>query len=179
MTDSSAPRLPRWLRSKEELSIARSRSRISSYLYGNILVLAAVFAATPDSILDWSAEILVAATTLTTFLAHVVAHGVAQQLGRTDDDAQLHLRREMRDAVPIITSGTLPIVMLTLGALTILQPAVAELSAALVLVARIGLTGILVERLSHNKLSIGVVWTGIALAGICLVIVAMKQLLIH
>ena len=179
MASSSSPRLPRWLRSTGELPIARSRSRISSYLYGNILVLAAVFASTPDTILNWSAEVVVAATTLTTFLAHVVAHGVAQQLGRTDEDAQLHLRRELRDAVPILTSGTLPIVLLSLGALTVLPPSVAELSAALILVVRIALTGILVQSLSHNRLSIGVVWTGIALAGLSLVIVALKQLLIH
>ena len=179
MADSSSPRLPRWLRSSVELPIARSRSRISSYLYGNILVLAAVFASTPASILNWTAEIVVAATTLTTFLAHVVAHGVAQQLGRTDEDAQLHLRNELRDAVPILTSGTLPIVILTLGALTVLSPAAAETSAALILIVRIALTGILVERMSNNRLSIGIVWTGIALAGVSLVIVALKQVLLH
>ena len=173
------PRLPRWLRSSEDLPLARSRTRISSYLYGNILVLGAVVASSPASILQGTAVIIVAATTLTTFLAHMVAHGVAQQLGRTEADAQAHLRQELRDAVPILTSGTIPVIMLALGALTVLTPQWAEIIASGVLVARIAFTGILVERMSGKRPSLGVAWTGLTLAAVSLVLVAVKVLLTH
>src|SRR5215208_1913432 len=89
--------------------LERVRSRVGAYVYGNILVLAAILATSPESVAHWTAVIFVIATTATTFLAHVVAHRIGQAIGRTDDEAlRLHLAQEVRDAVPIMTSGTPP-----------------------------------------------------------------------
>jgi hypothetical protein len=174
-----SPRIPHWLRSSNELPLARVRSRVSAYLYGNILVLAAVAASTPDSILHGAALITVAATTVTTFLAHIVAHGVGQQLGRTEEDARLHVKDELRDALPILSSGVIPVLILALGALTVLSPAWSVVVAAIIPISRIALTGIDVERVSRNRSSIATLWTGFALALVSAVIVVLKVLLTH
>src|SRR5918995_6378367 len=95
------------------LPVERVRSRVGAYIYGNILVLAAILATSPESIAHWTAVIFVVATTATTFLAHVVAHRIGQAIGRTDDETlRVHLAQEARDAVPIMTSGTGPAVLL-------------------------------------------------------------------
>ena len=60
------------------LPVERVRSRVSAYVYGNILVLAAILATSPENIAHWTAVIFVVATTATTFLAHVVAHKSAK-----------------------------------------------------------------------------------------------------
>ena len=70
----------------EDLPVERMRSRVSAYIYGNIFVLAAIFASSPESIAHWSAVVIVAATSATTFFAHVVAHNIGQAIGRTDEE---------------------------------------------------------------------------------------------
>ncbi|RFA16281.1 hypothetical protein B7R21_02565 [Subtercola boreus] len=179
LTSPRVPRLPRWLRSSGELPLPRIRSRVSAYLYGNILVLAAVIGASDETEAHWSALLVVGATTVTTFLAHVVAHGVGQQIGRTDEDARLHVGAELRDAVPIITSGLVPLVVMALGALGVLSPLWVEVIAGGILVVRIALSGIQVERLSDDRSSAGVLWAGFGLAAVSLVIVALKVLFTH
>ncbi|RFA10648.1 hypothetical protein B7R54_16630 [Subtercola boreus] len=179
MPDASRPRLPSYLRSSVELPLPRIRSRVSAYLYGNILVLAAVIGAAEGTSTHWSALLIVAATTVTTFLAHVVSHGIGQQIGRSGEDARLHIGQELRDAVPILSSGLVPLVVLALGALGVLSVLWVEIIAGGVLVLRIALTGIQVERVSDNRSPAGVLWAGFALAAVSLVIVALKVLFTH
>jgi hypothetical protein len=103
--------------------VERVRSRVSAYIYGNIFVLAAIFASSPQSIAHWSAVVIVGATSATTFFAHVVAHNIGQAIGRPDEeDLRAQLAQEARDAVPIMTSGTVPAVLLALGAVGWLPP---------------------------------------------------------
>ena len=100
------------------MSPARAARRLSAYVYGNILVLAAVAASTPDSIEHGTAAVLVLATAGTTFLAHVFADFVAgSRIPEVYGDATEEQRRftaleELRDAVPILSSGTFPALML-------------------------------------------------------------------
>jgi hypothetical protein len=114
----------------EDLPVERVRSRVSAYIYGNIFVLAALFAPSPESVAHWTAVVIVVATSATTFFAHVVAHNIGQAIGRTDDeDLRVQLAREARDAVPIMTSGTVPAVLLGLGAVGWLPPGLSQLLA--------------------------------------------------
>ncbi|RFA18009.1 hypothetical protein B7R25_15270 [Subtercola boreus] len=161
------------------MSLPSIRSRVAAYLYGNILVLAAVVAVSDDAILHGEAVVVVAATTVTTFLAHVVSHGIGQQIGRSDAEVKLHLSTELRDALPILSSGVLPVIVLVLGALGVLPPFLAQLVAGGILVVRIALTGIEVERLSDNRSPAGVLWAGFALAAVSIVIVTLKVVFTH
>jgi hypothetical protein len=124
------------------------RSRVSAYVYGNIFVLAAIFAISLESFTDWTAVIIVVATSATTFLAHVVAHNIGQAIGRAGDELRLHLAQEARDAVPIMTSGTGPAVLLALGAVGWLPPELSQLLAEVAIVLRLAATGIIVRRIS-------------------------------
>jgi hypothetical protein len=156
------------------------RSRVSAYVYGNIFVLAALFATSPESIAHWSAVVIVVATSATTFFAHVVAHNIGQAIGRPDDVAlRAQLAREARDAVPIMTSGTVPAVLLALGAVGWLSPWLSQLLAEAYVVVRLAGTGIVVRRLSDAASGRGGFWSGLALAGIGVVIAALKQILTH
>ena len=107
----------------DDLPVERVRSRVSAYIYGNIFVLAAIFATSPESVAHLTAVVIVVATSATTFFAHVVAHNIGQAIGRTEDEElRVQLSREARDAVPIMTSGTVPAVLVGLGAVGWLPP---------------------------------------------------------
>jgi hypothetical protein len=162
------------------LPVERVRSRVGAYVYGNILVLAAIIATSPESIAHWTAVIFVVATAATTFLAHVVAHRIGQTIGRTDDETlRVHLAQEARDAVPIMSSGTGPAVLLALGAVGWLPPELSQLLAEAFVVLRLALTGIVVRRLSGTSSRLAGLWSGFALAGISVVIAALKDILTH
>jgi hypothetical protein len=172
LTASPAPRPP-------DLPVERVRSRVSAYIYGNIFVLAAIVATSPESIANWTGVVIVVATSATTFLAHVVAHNIGQSIGRTDDDLRLHLAQMARDAVPIMSSGTGPAVLLALGAVGWLPPELSQLLAEAFVVLRLALTGIVVRRISGTSSRLAGLWSGFALAGISVVIAALKEMLTH
>jgi hypothetical protein len=156
------------------------RSRVSAYIYGNIFVLAALFATSPEGVAHWSAVVIVVATAATTFFAHVVAHNIGQAIGRTEnEELRVQLAQEARDAVPIMTSGTLPAVLLGIGALGWLAPGLSQLLAEAYVVVRLAGTGTVVRRLSDDASGQGGFWSGLALAGIGIVIAALKQILTH
>ena len=160
------------------LPLERVRSRVGAYIYGNILVLAAILATSPESIAHWTAVIFVVATTATTFLAHVVAHRIGQAIGRTDDEAlRVHLAQEARDAVPIMTAGTGPAVLL--AAVGWLPPGLALLLAVAYVVLRLAGMRIIVRRISGYSSPRAGRWSGFVLAGISVVIAALKDILTH
>ena len=164
----------------EDLPVERMRSRVSAYIYGNIFVLAALFATSPESVAHWTAAVIVLATSATTFFAHVIAHNIGQAIGRTEnEELRVQLQREARDAVPIMTSGTVPAVLLGLGALGWLAPGLSQVLAEAYVVVRLAGTGIVVRRLSGAASPRGGFWSGLALAGIGVVIAALKQILTH
>jgi hypothetical protein len=164
----------------EDLPVERVRARVSAYIYGNIFVLAALFATSPEGVAHWSAVVIVVATSATTFFAHVVAHNIGQAIGRTEnEELRVQLAQEARDAVPIMTSGTVPAVLLGLGALGWLAPGLSQLLAEAYVVVRLAGTGTVVRRLSDAASGQGGFWSGLALAGIGIVIAALKQILTH
>jgi hypothetical protein len=164
---------------QRDLPVERMRSRVSAYIYGNIFVLAAILATSPENIANWRAVVFVVATSATTFLAHVVAHRIGQSIGRTDDEElRRRLAKETRDAVPIMSSGTVPALVLALGALGWLPLVFSQLLAEAYVVLRLAGLGIVVRRISGNASPPVGRWSGVTLAGISVVIAALKDLLI-
>ena len=167
-------------RRRHDLPVERVRGRVGAYIYGNILVLAAIFAISPEGIVHWNAVIVVVATSATTFVAHVVAHNTGQAVGRAGEEGlRLHLAQEARDAVPIVSSGTGPAVLLALGALGWLPPGAAQTLAEAYVVLRLAATGIIVRRLSPASSRLSGLRSGLALAGVGIVIAALKEVLTH
>ena len=142
----------------------RVRSVTSAYVYGNVLVLGAVLGVGSDAVLDGDAVIAVLVTTFTTYLAHVLAHDVAERLGHSSAEHERAVRDELRDAVPILVSGGPPALVLGGGALGLLGVELAQVLAAGIVVARLAATGWRVERLSGGPPSPRALWSGFALA---------------
>jgi hypothetical protein len=78
-----------------------------------------------------------------------------------------------------MVSGTVPAVLLALGALGWLLPELSRLLAEAVVVLRLAATGIFVWRISGNASPLVGLWSGFALAGISVVIAALKEILTH
>lgn len=157
--------------------VERGRARVSAYVYGNILVLAAVLTATPHTIEDGHAAVVVVATTVTTYLAHVVAHAVAGTIGAAPGTPSI-TRDELRDALPILSSGSLPTLVLVLGAVTSIDPVLVELVAAGVVVLRLVGIGAVVDRYGGAERRWS--WlTGLLVGGASILIVVLKLVFGH
>lgn len=175
------PRMPLWMLAgpREHLTVDRLRLRLAAYVYGNILVLAAIALATGKSIVGGEAALFVAVTALTTYVAHIIAHTVGQQLGRERGGHRAHMDDEMRDALPILFSGLVPAIILLVATLEVVPTQLAQLAAALWVVARIALIGLLVERLSGRRPTWRTFSGGLVLALLSAIIVVLKVLFAH
>lgn len=182
MTDLQTPRprpilgpINRQFPVDENLSEDRVRSRLSAYVYGNILVLAAVIGTVgaEDHAHSW---LIILSTVLTTYAAHIFAHNVGERVGRSEQEHENHLRHEIRDAVPIITSGLAPVLIFVGLAQEWFNPLPAEIVAAGLVVLRLAGTGLAVERLSGRRASGATLWAGvgIALAGVVIALLKVK-----
>lgn len=159
------------------LDVGRARARTTAYVYGNITVLAAVVATTPYSLDGWDGVVAVVATAVGTLLAHVIAESASHRIGA--EEGTPWVRGELRDVLPIATSGTVPAVVLALGTLGVLSLQLAEVLATLVVLVRLAGVGLVVERLSGRKPSAGAFWGGIALAALSAVVAVLKAVLTH
>lgn len=167
------------------LTPERASARLSAYVYGNILTLAAVAATSQHAIETGTAALLVVGTTVTTFLAHVFAEFVANS---TIPEASAHhsesqrrsaARTEFRDALPIASSGSLPAVILALAWLEVLPAWWAQLGAGAVVVVRIAMVRTVTERIRGNPPSFRVFLGGLAIAAVAAAIVLLKVAVGH
>lgn len=182
MTTTDLPtRLPRWMlvRQGSSLPVERMRLRLAAFVYGGILVLGAVAVATGETIASGHAAIVVAATTVTTYLAHIVAHMVGEQVGRAPGAEREHVARGVRDSLPILFAGIVPIIVLFLPVLTRLPTQSAQLIAGAWIVLQFSLLGLDVARISGRRPTLSTFWAGILLAIVAATIVVVKTLLLH
>lgn len=164
----------------DDLPLARVRERVSAYVYGNILVLAALATTTPHSVETGHAAVVVIATTVTTFFAHVLAHLVAHQIGEpAAHGGSTPDRHSLRDATPIASSGSVPALILLVAWLAELDPSGAVLVSSAVVVVRLGGLGVLTSRYAGHRSRLADLWMGLVLAGLSGVVVVLKVLLTH
>jgi hypothetical protein len=156
----------------------RARSRLSAYVYGNILVLGAVIGTVGEEEHSQS-WLIVLATALSTYIAHIFAHNIGERVGRTDEEHAGHLREEIRDAVPILSAGVFPALIYGGLALHWLDTRPTEVVAIALLVLRLAGTGLTVERLSDRRASAGSLWVGIGFALIGAGIAYLKVFFTH
>lgn len=151
---------------------------MSSYVYGNITVLAATIAVTPDAVRHGGAIAAVLATALTTYVAHVLSHLVGHSIG-SDGDQRAAVGIVLRNANPIITSAGIPVVLYAAASIGWIGPEWAQIAASVVLVVRIGMVGFFLQRFSGKRASFLGLWGGIVLAAVALVIALVKVVLTH
>jgi hypothetical protein len=150
--------------------------RISAYVYGNILVLAALVLLTHDDIDHGAGLAIVAGTALSTF----VAHAFAERLGSTVRQGE-HARLVvvLRDSLPIISSAALPALLMGAAAISWISPVVALRIAEVSVVVRLGGTAFVVSRLQGRRVTAHTWFESIALAVTAVAIVGLKLLLTH
>ncbi|MEV0297470.1 hypothetical protein [Nocardia sp. NPDC050710] len=152
-------------------------SRISAYIYGNILVLAALV---PIVTADKYVGILVVlGTALSTFVAHVFAEAVGHSVR---DQSALTLRgsrHDLRNSVPILSSAVLPCIILATGWLGWLDPRTAQILAELAVLVRIGSIVFVIGRLKGERPTGVSVFAAVVLTVVAVTVVIIKILLTH
>lgn len=131
------------------LDRANAASRISAYVYGNILILAALIPVTTTE--EHVGILIVLGAAVSTFIAHTFAEAVGHSV-RDNRTPDLRDRlTTLRDAVPILTSALLPCAVLASAAFGWLTPRTAQIAAEAVMLVRIGGIVLVIERLEGTR----------------------------
>lgn len=152
-------------------------SRISAYVYGNILVLAALLPLNTASVVH--AGLVVIGTSISTFIAHAFAESVGRSARSGRPLTPVERIQELRDSVPVLTSGLVPAAVVGLGGLGWLELSTALLIAEIWVVTRIAGTSYVITRLRGERPNRGTLATSIVLTVVAVVIVVIKVLLTH
>jgi len=157
-------------------SVDEVADRISAYVYGNILLLAALVVLSRHDVESGAGFAIVAGTALSTF----AAHAYAERLGATVRSAEhSSWRIVLRDSVPILSSAAVPTAFMVIGSQELLSAAACLRIAEAWIVSRLALTGFIVGRMRGLPVTLGTWIASIGLAAIALVIVAIKVVLTH
>lgn len=162
-----------------DLSRAEAASRITAFVYGNILVIAALVALHPDDLNGPKGVSYVVGTAVSTFLAHFIAESVGYRVRTDSQPHRSEVVHELRDAMPIISSATLPAVLMVTALLGWLNTSTALQLAILATVGRLGLLVWVVSRLRGEQPSWRTFRSGLLLAVVCLIVAALKWWLTH
>jgi hypothetical protein len=156
--------LQRHQRHRQPLDPEDASSRITAYVYGNILVMTALIALDPPDLLGSTAVAYVVGTGLSTFVAHLVAE-LAGFGFRTERRMTLaDVRHEARGSVPIISAILIPVLLVLAALWGWLGEELALRLAIAVTVVRLALFGWVVGHLKGRKASTYSVAVGILLA---------------
>jgi UDP-N-acetylmuramyl pentapeptide phosphotransferase/UDP-N-acetylglucosamine-1-phosphate transferase len=162
---------------RRPLSREAAASRISAYVYGNILVLAALVPITTTP--QYVGIAIVLGTALSTFIAHAFAESVSQSVRSGQQLSRSERIEELRDSVPILSSAVLPCLILLTAWLGWIEPRTAQILAEITVLIRIGSTIFVVRRLQGRRPTTRTVVTAVGLALIATVVVVVKVVLTH
>ncbi|MEU6558871.1 hypothetical protein [Nocardia nova] len=151
--------------------------RISAYVYGNILILAALIPVTTTE--EHVGILVVVGTALSTFVAHVFAEGVGQAVRESRTLTSAQRWSDLRDSVPILSSAVLPALILAIAAIGWLEPRTAQIAAEVAMLVRIGGIVFVIERLKGARPSRSTLLAALALTAVATAVVVMKVLLTH
>ncbi len=163
----------------ESLPAADAAGRTSAYVYGNILVLAALVPLSIADVRSGTAVLIVLGTAVSTFFAHLFAETVGGSMRVEQLSGWRAFRHHVRDAVPVLTSGLVPTVLLALAWLDVAPHTSMVVTAEVLLIVRIGWTGVVVGRLHGEPRSLRLLLTGVALSVLGAFVVGLKVLLTH
>ena len=164
-------------RHRDDVAAERAESRVSAYVYGNVLVLAAVVGVSPAAVSSGTAVVLVVGTVLSTYVAHVLAHVVGAVFGGEEGPTAVTV--ELRDALPVVSSGITPALVLAAAALGWLPELWAQSLSALVVLGRIAATGVIYRRLRADVPLRRALTYGAVAAAVAAVAVVLKLALTH
>ena len=153
--------------------------RVSAYVYGNVLVMAALIALHPDELLGPTGVLYLLGVGVSTYVAHTLGEAVGLRVreGRSLDTTAL--RHEARDALPIATSAGAPAALLLLAWTDLLDADVVLVLALALVDVRLALLGSVVARVSGERSSTRVFLAGFVLAVVAAAVAALKWQLTH
>lgn len=162
-----------------ELSRNDAAARISAYVYGNLLTLAALVTLTPDRAAEWHGVLLIFATGITTYIAHVFAESLGDRV-RSDIRPTLRTAiHEMRNSLPIASSASIPALLLLLSAIGWISGGTALLIAIITVLGRVALLGTVMNHVNREKPSWRSILAGVSLAVVFALIALLKAILTH
>lgn len=154
-------------------------SRISAYVYGNILITAALVTLVPADLAHAHALLVVAGTGISTFVAHVLAESVGARVRNDAEIGWSALVHEARHAVPIVSSTTTPVMLLALALPGWLPGSWALGLAIAVTLLRLANLGWLVSHLRGRPASWRTFTAGVSLAVVAGAAALLKAALTH
>ncbi|MFE3446059.1 hypothetical protein ACFXNW_23780 [Nocardia sp. NPDC059180] len=152
-------------------------SRISAYIYGNVLVLAALVPVVTAE--KYVGILVVLGATASTFVAHSFAEAVGRSVRRHGALTMSEKIHELRNSVPILSSAVLPCVILATGWFGWLEPRTAQIVAELAVLLRIGGIMFVIGRLNGERPTRATMYGAVLLAVIAATVVVVKVLLTH
>ncbi|PPG28232.1 hypothetical protein C5E10_14250 [Pseudoclavibacter sp. RFBG4] len=170
------------LRRKDDLPRERAASRLTAYVYGNIIVLATLLGLVHAGENPGEGAIVVLATGGTTLLAHLIADAVGHSTraaNRPERTAHLKFLHELRDAVPIASAASIPAAILGVAALGVIDGETAQTIAEVVIIVRLAGMGFTIQRIRGEKPSFRTFAAGIGLALVGVGISVLKANLGH
>jgi hypothetical protein len=154
--------------------------RVSAFIYGNILVLAALVVLSPDDLQTTTGFVYVLGVAFSTFIAHVVSDVFAHLLRHPDAKGlSAKLPRDLRDAVPIAVSAILPTVVLVAASLGWFEAELAWGIAIGVMLVQLSLLGPISAWIAREPFSLWPLFGGVLLALLIAIIALMKAVLTH
>lgn len=171
--------LPRnsWLSRGAPLERDDAASRISAYIYGNILVLAALVPLVQTE--KYIGVAIVVGTAVSTFIAHAFAEAVGHTVREGEAMTRAEKVAELRNSVPILSSALLPSIILAVGWVGVLEHRTALLLAELTVLVRIGGIVFVIGRLNGERPSRSWLISAAALTVVAATIVGVKVVLTH
>jgi hypothetical protein len=163
------------------LDVEDAATRTTAYVYGNILVLAALATQSTEDVYSGRAFWIVMGTAVSTFLAHVFAEALGGLI-RRPATSPVTLRSALglaRESLPVLTSGLLPAAVLVLGWTQVMTGGTSLILAEVVVLVRIAGTGIIVARLRNEPSSLRILLLGVAVAVVGALISLLKVYLTH
>lgn len=167
------------IHSGELLSPEDAATRIAAYVYGNIVVLAALVSLNREDALTGHSALAIAGVAVSTFLTHVLAHGIGHRLHALGPLTWPDVQFELRGSLPILTSAFFPSLLMLITAATSIPGAYAQVFVGLFLVIRLGLLGALVAQVRGTPSSARIVAASAGLALLAAVVTTLKVLLGH
>jgi hypothetical protein len=179
VTAASGPGPRCLVRGVGDVSRDDAASRVSAYVYGNVMVMAALITLRPEDLRGPAGVLSVLGVGASTFIAHMVGDAVGRRIRDGRSAPWAGVRREIRDSLPIATAATVPAAIL---ALAWWGPVDARLVLGLALAVtdlRLALLGSAVEWSTGERSSGRLFLAGIGLAIVCAAVAVLKWGLTH
>lgn len=158
---------------------AQASRQLSAYVYGSVLVLAALATMPLGHVASKDGAAMVLGVGISTFVAHLFADFVGSQIEGGVRNSEAGAFRMLRGSLPILSATSIPLLLVLLAWQGALGSAFALRAAEAVCIGRIALTGFFVGRYQGRPAD-GATWLGCMVLGAAgVTVVAIKILVGH